>query len=108
MGSLCPPSVGKRTDALIGGDGGHGVPTLRLAKTHVFNAPEFSDRTQFRSAFEALFHAGRVQLDSAGWVHFEGTLIVQADEAAFLLPADTRAAVLRAAQLRAQPSAASA
>ena len=76
--------------------------------THVFNAPEFSIYTQLRSAFEAFLHVGRVQLDSAGGVRFEATLIVQADEAAFLLPADTRAAVLRAAQLRAQPSVASA
>ena len=72
-----------------------------LAMTHVFNAPEFSDRTQFRSAFEALLQSARVRLDSVGLVHFEPTLITQANEAAFLLPADTRAAVLRAAQLRA-------
>ena len=68
-----------------------------LAMTHVFNAPEFSDRTQFRSAFEALLQAGRMRLDSAGFVHFGLGLIAQANEAAFLLPADTRAAVLRAA-----------
>lgn len=79
-----------------------------LAMTHLFNAPEFSDRTQFRSAFAALLQAGRVRLDSAGFVHFEPSLVAQADEAAFLLPADTRAAVLRAAQLRAHPLAASA
>ena len=79
-----------------------------LAMTHVFNAPEFSDRTQFRSAFEALLQAGRVRLDSANFVHFDTTLVAQAAEAAFLLPADTRAAVLRAAQLRASPTAASA
>ena len=79
-----------------------------LAMTHVFNAPEFSDRTQFRSAFEALLQARRVRLDSAGFVHFEPALVARADEAAFLLPADTRAAVLRAAQLRAQPLTASA
>ncbi len=79
-----------------------------LAMTHVFNAPEFSDRTQFRSAFEALLQAQRVRLDSAGFVHFDPSLASQAGEAAFLLPADTRAAVLRAAQLRAQPLAASA
>ncbi len=75
-----------------------------LAMTHVFNAPEFSDRTQFRSSFEALMQSGLVRLDSAGRVHFESTLVAQANEASFLLPADTRAAVLRAAQLRA-PSA---
>ncbi len=79
-----------------------------LAMTHVFNAPEFSDRTQFRSAFEALLQAGRVRIGSAGFVHFDSSLVAQADDAAFLLPADTRAAVLRAAQLRAQPLAASA
>ena len=79
-----------------------------LAMTHVFNAPEFSDRTQFRSAFEALLQAGRVRLDSVNFVHFDTTLVAQAAEAAFLLPADTRAAVLRAAQLRASPTAASA
>ena len=74
-----------------------------LAMTHVFNAPEFSDRTQFRSAFDALLQAGRVRLDSVGCVQFDASLVAQADEAAFLLPADTRAAVLRAAKLRAQP-----
>ena len=79
-----------------------------LAMTHVFNAPEFSDRTQFRSAFEALLQAGRVRLDSVNFVHFDTTLAAQAAEAAFLLPADTRAAVLRAAQLRASLTAASA
>ena len=79
-----------------------------LAMTHVFNAPEFSDRTQFRSAFEALLQAGRVRLDCAGLVHFEPALDGQADEAACLLPADTRGAVLRAAQLRAPQLAASA
>ena len=79
-----------------------------LAMTHVFNAPEFSDRTQFRSAFDALLQAGRVRLDSAGYVHFEPTLVTQATEAAFLLPADTRAAVLRAAQLRGSEATANA
>ena len=68
-----------------------------LAMTHVFNAPEFSDRTQFRSAFEALLRAGLVQLDSADCVHFEPALLTRAEDAAFLLPPDTRAAVLRAA-----------
>ena len=68
-----------------------------LAMTHVFNAPEFSDRTQFRSAFDALLRAGLVKLDSADSVHFEPALLTRAEDAAFLLPPDTRAAVLRAA-----------
>ena len=68
-----------------------------LAMTHVFNAPEFSDRTQFRSAFDALLRAGLVKLDSADSVHFEPLLLTRAEDAAFLLPPDTRAAVLRAA-----------
>jgi len=68
-----------------------------LAMTHVFNAPEFSDRTQFRSAFDALLRAGLVQLGSADSVHFEPALLGRAEDAAFLLPPDTRAAVLRAA-----------
>ena len=68
-----------------------------LAMTHVFNAPEFSDRTQFRSAFDALLKADLVQLDSADFVHFEPALLTRAEDAAFLLPPDTRAAVLRAA-----------
>ena len=68
-----------------------------LAMTHVFNAPEFSDRTQFRSAFDALLRAGLVRLDSADCVHFEPALLTRAEDAAFLLPPDTRAAVLRAA-----------
>jgi glycerol-3-phosphate O-acyltransferase len=68
-----------------------------LAMTHVFNAPEFSDRTQFRSAFDALLRAGLVKLDSADCVHFEPALQARAEDAAFLLPPDTRAAVLRAA-----------
>jgi glycerol-3-phosphate O-acyltransferase len=71
-----------------------------LAMTHVFNAPEFSDKTQFRSAFEALLRANLVRLDSADFVHFEPLLVNRAEDAAFLLPADTRAAVLRAAQRR--------
>jgi glycerol-3-phosphate O-acyltransferase len=69
----------------------------RLAMTHVFNAPEFSDRTQFRSAFDALLRADLVRLDSADFVHFAPGLAGRAEEAAFLLPPDTRAAVLRAA-----------
>ena len=69
-----------------------------LAMTHVFNAPEFSDRSQFRSAFEGLLRAGLVKLDSASDVHFDAALVQRADEAAFLLPPDTRAAVLRAAR----------
>lgn len=68
-----------------------------LAMTHVFNAPEFSDRTQFRSAFDALLRTGLVRLDSADFVHFEPALVSRAEDAAFLLPPDTRAAVLRAA-----------
>ena len=71
-----------------------------LAMTHVFNAPEFSDRSQFRSAFDALLQVGLLQLDSAGDVHYGPELKARADEAAFLLPPDTRAAVLRAAQRR--------
>ena len=68
-----------------------------LAMTHVFNAPEFSDRTQFRSAFDALLRSGLVRLDSADFVLFEPALLRRAEDAAFLLPPDTRAAVLRAA-----------
>ncbi len=71
-----------------------------LAMTHVFNAPEFSDRSQFRSAFDALLRVGLLQVDSADSVHYGPELKARADEAAFLLPPDTRAAVLRAAQRR--------
>ncbi len=71
-----------------------------LAMTHVFNAPEFSDRSQFRSAFDALLRVGLLRLDSADAVHYGPELKARADEAAFLLPPDTRAAVLRAAQRR--------
>ena len=79
-----------------------------LAMTHVFNAPEFSDRTQFRSAIDALLSANLLRLDSAGFVHFEPALAARAEEAAFLLPPDTRAAVLRAAQRRTATIAATA
>jgi glycerol-3-phosphate O-acyltransferase len=67
-----------------------------LAMTHVFNAPEFSDRSQFRSAFDALLQAGLVRLDSADFAHYEPSLAARAGDAAFLLPPDIRAAVLRA------------
>ena len=50
-----------------------------------------------RSAFAALLRAGLVKLDSADSVHFESALLGRAEDAAFLLPPDTRAAVLRAA-----------
>ncbi len=79
-----------------------------LAMTHVFNAPEFSDRTQFRSAFDALLRADLVRLDSADGVHFEPSLVARAEDASFLLPPDTRAAVLRAAQRQPAKVAASA
>lgn len=79
-----------------------------LAMTHVFNAPEFSDRTQFRSAFDALLRANLVRLDSAGSVHFDAALLARAEDASFLLPPDTRAAVLRAAQRQPAKLAASA
>jgi glycerol-3-phosphate O-acyltransferase len=69
-----------------------------LAMTHVFNAPEFSDKTQFRSAFDALLRADLVKLDSADFVHFDARTSAWANDAAFLLPPDTRAAVLRAAR----------
>ncbi len=69
-----------------------------LAMTHVFNAPEFSDKTQFRSAFDALLRADLVKLDSASFVHFDESTAAWANDAVFLLPPDTRAAVLRAAQ----------
>jgi glycerol-3-phosphate O-acyltransferase len=71
-----------------------------LAMTHVFNAPEFSDKSQFKSAFDALLDAGLVKLDSAKSVHYDASLVGRANEAAFLLPPDTRAAVLRAARAR--------
>ncbi len=71
-----------------------------LAMTHVFNAPEFSDKSQFKSAFDALLNAGLVKLDSSQSVHYDETLVKRANEAAFLLPPDTRAAVLRAARAR--------
>jgi glycerol-3-phosphate O-acyltransferase len=71
-----------------------------LAMTHVFNAPEFSDKTQFKSAFDALLDAGLVKLDSAQSVHYDEALVKWANDAAFLLPPDTRAAVLRAARVR--------
>jgi glycerol-3-phosphate O-acyltransferase len=71
-----------------------------LAMTHVFNAPEFSDKSQFKSAFDALLDAGLVKLDSAKSVHYDDALIKRATDAAFLLPPDTRAAVLRAARVR--------
>jgi glycerol-3-phosphate O-acyltransferase len=73
-----------------------------LAMTHVFNAPEFSDKTQFKSAFDALLRADLVKLDSADFVHYDASLSAWASDAAFLLPPDTRAAVLRAA--RSHPS----
>jgi len=69
-----------------------------LAMTHVFNAPEFSDRTQFRSAFEALVQANLLRVDEGGVVHYGDALNAQAEEAIFLLPPDSRAAVLRAVQ----------
>jgi glycerol-3-phosphate O-acyltransferase len=72
-----------------------------LAMTHVFNAPEFSDKTQFKSAFDALLRADLVKIDSADFVHYDASLVAWANDAAFLLPPDTRAAVLRAA--RSQP-----
>jgi glycerol-3-phosphate O-acyltransferase len=68
-----------------------------LAMTHVFNAPEFSDKSQFRSAFDALLRVNLVRLDAADRVHFDPDLVSRAEDAAFLLPPDTRAAVLRAA-----------
>lgn len=71
-----------------------------LAMTHVFNAPEFSDKSQFKSAFDALLNAGLVKLDSAQSVHYDEALTKRANDAAFLLPPDTRAAVLRAARAR--------
>ncbi|MGL5004141.1 MAG: hypothetical protein ACRDAM_14475, partial [Casimicrobium sp.] len=71
-----------------------------LAMTHVFNAPEFSDKSQFKSAFDALLDAGLVKLDSAQSVHYDEALVKRANDAAFLLPPDTRAAVLRAARVR--------
>jgi glycerol-3-phosphate O-acyltransferase len=71
-----------------------------LAMTHVFNAPEFSDKSQFKSAFDALLDAGLVKLDLAKSVHYDASLVGRANEAAFLLPPDTRAAVLRAARAR--------
>jgi hypothetical protein len=41
-----------------------------------------------------------VKLDSAQSVHYDASLVGRANEAAFLLPPDTRAAVLRAARAR--------
>ncbi len=79
-----------------------------LAMTHVFNAPEFSDKTQFRSAFDALLRVNLVRLDAADRVHFDPDLIARADDAAFLLPPDTRAAVLRAARRHAPDTSATA
>ncbi|MBL8312010.1 MAG: glycerol-3-phosphate 1-O-acyltransferase PlsB [Burkholderiales bacterium] len=69
-----------------------------LAMTHVFNAPEFSDRTQFRAAFDALMRVGWLSVDDNERVQFDSTVRARADEASFLLPPDTRAAVLRAAE----------
>jgi glycerol-3-phosphate O-acyltransferase len=69
-----------------------------LAMTHVFNAPEFSDKTQFRSAFDALLRAGLVTVDPDNWVHYLPSLHERANDSGFLLPTDTRAAVLRAAR----------
>lgn len=69
-----------------------------LAMTHVFNAPEFSDRTQFRAAFDALMRVGWLSVDDNDHVHFDNTVRARAAEASFLLPPDTRAAVLRAAE----------
>jgi glycerol-3-phosphate O-acyltransferase len=71
-----------------------------LAMTHLFDAPEFSDKTQFKSAFEALLDGGLVKIDSAKSVHYDQALVLRANDAAFLLPPDTRAAVLRAARVR--------
>ncbi len=75
-----------------------------LAMTHVFNAPEFSDKSQFKSAFDALLNADLVKLDSAQSVHYEQALVMRANDASFLLPPDTRAAVLRAARVRETPA----
>jgi hypothetical protein len=45
-----------------------------------------------------------VKLDSAQSVHYDQSLVNRANEASFLLPPDTRAAVLRAARARESPA----
>jgi len=68
-----------------------------LAMTHLFAAPEFSDRSQFRLALDAFAHVGLVRIDAEGVVVRGEGLDRQAAAAAFLLPPDVRIAMARTA-----------
>ncbi len=72
-----------------------------LAATHVFNAPEFSDRTQFRLALDAFVQAGVVHEPEAGMIERLVSTRRLAEIASFLLPPDIQAAVSRAAERQA-------
>lgn len=72
-----------------------------LALTHLFDAPEFSDRTQFRLATDALAAAAVVRIDAQGQIARGARLSELAETAAFLLPPDTRVAVRRTAERQA-------
>jgi glycerol-3-phosphate O-acyltransferase len=75
-----------------------------LALTHLFDAPEFSDRTQFRLAVDALAAAAVMRIDADGQI-VRGTRLAElAETAAFLLPPDTRVAVRRTAERQATRS----
>lgn len=75
-----------------------------LALTHLFDAPEFSDRTQFRLAMDALAAAAVVRIDAQGQIVRGERLPELTETAAFLLPPDTRVAVRRTAERQATRS----
>lgn len=65
----------------------------RLSILHEFSAPEYFDKTVFRSFIETLINSGVVQGDEEGNLRFDDRLIKIASEARLILDAETRQAI---------------
>jgi len=69
----------------------------RLAMLYEFNAPEFSERSQFANVIRNLIDAEVLRADEAGLLHFDQRITVPAGQTELLLGADVRASIQRIA-----------
>jgi glycerol-3-phosphate O-acyltransferase len=69
----------------------------RLAMLYEFNAPEFSEKSQFSNVIRNLIDAEVLRTDEAGLLHFDQRITLPAGQTELLLGADVRASIQRIA-----------
>lgn len=79
----------------------------RLAMLYEFNAPEFSEKSQFANVIRNLIDAEVLAVDEAGLLHFDERITLPAGQTELLLGADVRHSIQRIALTNAPAAPAS-